>query len=282
MPPSQSLPQRKGGSLLVLSPILSVLYGVVVRRRDEGAAQLTSAARSAARSAALERSLRAFERGGSTHMADGRPRHHADIRDKVGQHCTVLIAARGHLQAQPWWTPSPEVQAAAATVLPDVRREVSALLAADGKPISRHGMGLGRHAGWLSKDLLRDGNWMRSNCERCPDTVNFLKSLPGLCECSLARAYFSILTAGKDIAPHHGRSNLKLRMQVRSVLSGVGHTRSDAADSMSHLTRGTSPAIACAASVDCGCRGLLRDDCRGRVAAICRRHSPPLRRFLSA
>ena len=225
-PEPETEPPETGlqAQLILSRPLPSALPDFLGARAATGSV-------SAARSAELERSLRAFERVGSTHMADGRPRHHADIRDKVGQHCTVLFAAREHLQAQPWWTPSPDVEATALAALPDVRREVSALLVADGMPVSRHGMGLGVHAGWLTKDLLRDGIWMRRNCERCPDTVAFLKSLPDLCDCSLARAYFSILTAGKDISPHHGRSNLKLRMQVRRSLNGVEPTRSDRVDS---------------------------------------------------
>jgi hypothetical protein len=72
-------------------------------------------------------------------------------------------------------------------------------------------------------DLMRDGRWLAGNGSRCPATVSFLKSRPELCKCSLARAYFSILLAGKSISPHHGRSNVKLRLQLPLIMGMDGH-----------------------------------------------------------
>ena len=123
------------------------------------------------------------------HLPDGRPRHWPDDRAATGQHCTVFAAPPElKLTAQPWWPVPDEVAASAAAALPDVRAEVSALLAAGGgNPTDRHGMALGFHDGWLTLDLLRDGRWLREHCRSCPATVALLRSLP-LCDCSLARA----------------------------------------------------------------------------------------------
>ena len=158
------------------------------------------------------------------HLLDGRPRHRPDDRGAPGQHCTVFAApSELELTAQPWWPVPDNVATAAAAALPAVRAEVSALLAAGGgNPTDRHGMALGFHDGWLTMDLLRDGRWIGEACKACPATVALLKSFP-LCDCSLARAYFSILKAGKSISPHHGRSNAKLRMQLPLLMGTDGH-----------------------------------------------------------
>ena len=99
-----------------------------------------------------------------------------------------------------------------------MRAEAAALLAANGAPTDRHGKELGFHNGWLSIDFLRDGRWQEDNCARCPRTVELLRALP-LCDCSLARAYFSILTAGKSISPHHGRSSRRRDCHFSDALS---------------------------------------------------------------
>ena len=53
--------------------------------------------------------------------------------------------------------------------------------------------------------------------------MEFLCSLPLCCDCCLARAYFSTLKAGATIAPHHGRSNVKLRMQLPLLMGSDGY-----------------------------------------------------------
>lgn len=182
--------------------------------------------------AALERSLAAFAAG----LQAGSAR---DDPTDLGQSPRVF-AAPG-LAALPWWEPPGWIRALADATRPAIRQELRALLVAHPAHTQRHGSDVTRQLiglaggagsvladpndGWRSLDLLQDGRWDVSTCLRCPATVAFLRQLQlsgTLCDCSLARAYFSILTPGKAITPHHGRSNVKLRLQVPLLLADEG------------------------------------------------------------
>ena len=158
-----------------------------------------------------------------------RRRQHGKVKLKddptdLGQRARVFTAPG--LGAQPFWPVPAAIRDRAIAARRDLRRELLTLLAAHPSHAQRHGRNVdeplridGRlvrdpNHGWRSLDFLQDGAWDDKRCAACPCTMAFLRSLPSLCECSLARAYVSILTAGKTITPHHGRSNVKLRMQL--------------------------------------------------------------------
>eukprot|EP01049_Picozoa_sp_SAG25_P016830 SAG25_NODE_4051_length_901_cov_1.235661_1_plen_183_part_10 len=159
----------------------------------------------------FEASLTAFVRASPHHSQ--RP----DDPGDPGQRCRVWTFPG--LAASPWWEPPPSLAHTAALMLPSLRREAQALLGVHGGSShnARHGAELlygdACDDGWKTIDFMTDGRWVAANCARCPQIVELLCSLP-LCRCSLARAYLSVLTAGKRIRPHHGRTNIKLRMQL--------------------------------------------------------------------
>jgi hypothetical protein len=153
----------------------------------------------------LERRLAQFDSGERNLQPDDR----ADAGQRP------LVFECPGLTAQPWWPVPSAIRIAVAETFPAVQREARALLVTN-QSKTRHGSYVSGDAeddGWLSTDFVRDGRWQEETCLQCPATVALLKQLP-LCECSLSRAYFSTLTAGKSIRPHHGRANVKLRMQL--------------------------------------------------------------------
>ena len=187
---------------------------------------------SSAMASSLERSLAAFVQG----LQAGSVKRRDDPTD-LGQSPRVFRAPG--LTAQPWWDPPERIWALAEESRPAITQELRALLAAHPAHTQRHGSDVrqtrrgrtGRvltdpNDGWRSHDLLQDARWDEGTCSRCPATVAFLRQLQlrgALCDCSLARAYFSILTAGKAITPHHGRSNVKLRLQIPLLVGREGY-----------------------------------------------------------
>ena len=160
--------------------------------------------------AQLEQSLSRFDAGERSQPPD-------DPADQ-GQRPRVFLCPG--LAAQPWWPVPAEIAAAAADFLPAIQREARSLLLHN-QDKTRHGSyvsGDDQDDGWLSTDFVQDGIWQPATCRHCPATVKFLQHLP-LCDCSLARVYFSTLTARKHIRPHHGRTNIKLRMQLPLFMS---------------------------------------------------------------
>ena len=169
-------------------------------------------------------------------LRDGRSTKLPDDPTDLGQRARVF-AAPG-LLAQPFWPVPVVIQHRAAAAICDIRRELLQLLQTNSANAQRHGRDIyepfklldntGRDVGvafdpndgWRSLDFLQDGHWNQERCAACPCTVSFLRSLP-LCECTLARAYVSILTAHKSITPHHGRSNVKLRMQLPVIMGSA-------------------------------------------------------------
>jgi aspartyl/asparaginyl beta-hydroxylase (cupin superfamily) len=56
------------------------------------------------------------------------------------------------------------------------------------------------------------GRRIDATCERCPETVELLESIPGAIECGTA--LFSALGPHTRVAPHCGNTNFKLRCQL--------------------------------------------------------------------
>eukprot|EP01043_Picozoa_sp_COSAG02_P069822 COSAG02_NODE_12124_length_1592_cov_1.689886_1_plen_340_part_00 len=181
------------------------------------------------RSMDLELALASFVQS----VRDGRSAKLPDDPTELGQRARVFTAPGLH--AAPFWPVPAAVQTLAADAICDIRRELLQLMRTRPASTQRHGrdvyeplklrdstghdMGLifDPNDGWRSVDFSQDGRWNQEQCASCPCTMDFLRSLP-LCECTLARAYVSILTAHKSIAPHHGRSNIKLRMQLPVIM----------------------------------------------------------------
>ena len=57
------------------------------------------------------------------------------------------------------------------------------------------------------------------NCDNCPAAVALLNALP-VCDSAFGYAYFSVLAPGTTIAPHHGPTNVKLRVQLADKADG--------------------------------------------------------------
>lgn len=180
----------------------------------------------------LELALAGFVEG----LRDGHSAKLPDDPTDLGQRARVFTAPG--LRALPFWPVPVAIQTLAADAIGDIRRELLQLLRTRPANTQRHGRDVyeplrlrdsaGRDAGlafdpndgWRSVDFLQDGRWNQEQCALCPCTMHFLRSLP-ICECTLARAYVSILTAHKSITPHHGRSNIKLRMQLPVIMGSA-------------------------------------------------------------
>ena len=65
---------------------------------------------------------------------------------------------------------------------------------------------------WRQFHLMEEGR-MSANCDNCPTAAALLSALP-VCDSAFGYAYFSVLAPGTTIAPHHGPTNVKLRVQL--------------------------------------------------------------------
>ena len=62
---------------------------------------------------------------------------------------------------------------------------------------------------------MHQGRWIDWNCERCPETTELVKSVPGL-----TMAGFSVLEPGTHITVHRGPNKGALRYQLGVIVPG--------------------------------------------------------------
>lgn len=102
---------------------------------------------------------------------------------------------------------------------PKVRAEVEALL--EGPTEIPHiedvtgGIPQGNIGPWRSFVLMHQGRWIDWNCERCPETTELVRSVPGL-----TMAGFSVLEPGTHITVHRGPNKGALRYQLGVIVPG--------------------------------------------------------------
>eukprot|EP00301_Raphidiophrys_heterophryoidea_P019240 c4200_g1_i1.p1 GENE.c4200_g1_i1~~c4200_g1_i1.p1 ORF type:complete len:261 (+),score=56.90 c4200_g1_i1:51-785(+) len=72
---------------------------------------------------------------------------------------------------------------------------------------------------WLWYNYITKGNVQEKFAQQCPNTVNFLNSVPGLMAgIPFAYAFFSVLRPGSSIKAHHGPCNLRLRCHLPLIV----------------------------------------------------------------
>lgn len=124
------------------------------------------------------------------------------------------------LEARPFWnTNDNDVIASVIAVLEEavsaIRDEFAGVRHKVPGCLSKHANG----GSWNAYYLMREGYFDRSMVQSCPKTVEALSLLP-ICESSLGYVYFSVLGPGASIHPHHGATNIKLRVQLALEVGG--------------------------------------------------------------
>lgn len=70
---------------------------------------------------------------------------------------------------------------------------------------------------WAVFHLINQGAYIKSNCEKCPQTFEILKKLVSSMSTSqnlFANASFSVVQSGTDIAAHYGPTNVRIRCHL--------------------------------------------------------------------